>query len=157
MGMFSFCCSKTQKSIPAMAGARVVMVLPDNIRIHGDYDGYGHLLGEEVYDHNGHEMDIDTDVPHIVLDEQGLVDLHCSYGSYVVPGFSCRDDAFADDNFELIEDQFKLVHEPEYNGESYDQLAVSLRCPYQGFFYDFSQGMEGMDGVDLSLAYRLVG
>ena len=135
MGMFSWCCAKTNKSIPGAAGVSVVVVLPDNVRVFGKYDGYGRLMFPKAFNSAFEPVEI-KDLG-VVLDDEGEFDIHCAYASHVVPHFRERRQDFIKGNYDIVMSYVKMVHHPEYHGESYRELDVSMNCPYQGHFYNF--------------------
>lgn len=162
MGFFSWACCATDESVPGELGAKITVVLPNDSRVWGIYDGYGRVLAPVAYDPNGKECAIED--LGIVLYEGGF-DIHCAYGSFVIKDFQSRDDAFKSENFDVIEGSVKiLLSQKEPRFDAYKDLDVSKSCPYQGFFYPFDDP-EVMDeigdddiqerGVYANYAYRL--
>ena len=122
MGVFSWKCAVSKKSIPNnMLGldpehSNVILVTPDNRKLHGSYDGYGRLEVE------GNSYDIFEEVmkPNPPTDR---------YGNHLAsaPFFDSYDEAMK---------RVKLVLYSEYTGQSYEELDTSENCEYQGHFYD---------------------
>lgn len=164
MGFFSWQCAKTHTSIPVPQAGRmpehghVHLYLPQGQRIEGSLDGAGRILLEEVYerDEQGqvHPIGEIEDTPWIMDAGGYAVDIFQVVGAQVIPGFSCREDAFRGDHFERINDHIKLVKDKAFDHkDTYDSLEVSKPCPYQGFDYDTHARVKHLYGGDAPLAY----
>lgn len=127
MGFFSFEGSKSKVSIPAYGYngthkkySEVVLITPDDRKIEGVYDGYGHIIDEE----NDKEYDIFDEI---------MWDLLLLRGNDPESKDELRKLFFEDydENIKLV----KIVRQDYYDGEWYDQLETSEGCEYQGYFY----------------------
>jgi len=121
MGLFSYECSKSEVSIPAYSQvdvdkkySEVVLVTPNNRKIKGVYDGYGHIIDEK----SDEEYDI---FEEIIRDK------------YPETEKDLRDLFF--ENFNENSKLVKLVRKDQYNKETFNELKTSNDCQYQGFFY----------------------
>ena len=130
MGFFSWVTSDTNRSIcNAYSGKKtfpVYVLCPDGTVIkETNYLGYGEFGGHDIY-----ALVAKWNVPEQCKDEQGewLPDEQIrSYGIHI----ACYDQ----DNAELTY-PIKLVENPNL---SYESVAPSMSCRYQGYFYPDSK------------------
>lgn len=116
MGYFSWKCAKSGKSIPAYPNAKrdirestVFLILPDNTRVSGVYDGFGCI-------NHGIQS----------------VDIYDALAPFVIgPGATSNDVT----NYSVFQKYIKIVRADMYSGEKFDELPISERCDRQGFFY----------------------
>lgn len=179
MGFFSFNCSKSGVSIPAFPHSgfnptysHVVMVMPDDSKIEGIYDGYGNIGNHDIYEEIANFL---YGVPHrdIIFNQVkriyegdiylGTIKLF-NYGRPIeqkhiidagypgkLLGNSLSDLQTSghriETNFKLAQNLIKIVRKDHYNGESFEDLKVSESCEFQGYFYD----QEVADKIEASL------
>ena len=155
MGFFSYKCAKSKISIPACPYALypvvlsdVVLVLPDNTKIEGIYDGYGRISNVCIFDklapfvvqnRNATAKDIFEQPREITYKGKSY-----KFENWETPltkeGYTAnmlmemgakRESSYLNMANKLI----KIVRKSEYKGESFKQLKVSQSCPAQGYFY----------------------
>lgn len=159
MGFFSWKCSKTHQSIPAYPHAnkpiemsKVVVVLPDNRKLTGVYDGYGNVDGIDIHDElakcmfpdriNPTREDIFSNKKYAEKDGTKITFEMFNWDTPVskLDGLTMNKATQAGwkitSNFDIASKMIKIVRADAYNGETYDQLKTSEDCPDQGFFYD---------------------
>ena len=103
MGYFSWNCAESGASIPVDYKKNIVLVLPDDTVVKGQYNGYGSIDNVNLYEY---------------------------FKPFQIDGL---------DEMDSMDSQLKLVIESKYTGQKYDDLELSDRCPYQGYFYDGSE------------------
>lgn len=159
MGFFSYKCSVSKASIPAFPYARfeesfskVVMVLPDNSRIFGTYDGYGCISGTDIYeavapflpeyDGTGRDFVFNTKKLWTSPDGKATMMLDQFMWSEVLPsigksmnelkaeGWTCVT------NYDRAEALIKIVRADYFNGQSFEDLKPSKNDSTQGIFYN---------------------
>jgi hypothetical protein len=168
MGFFSFKCAKSKLSIPAFPYAKlpeqashVVLVLPDNKKVKGIYDGYGKIDGIDLYDEmariifgtadreliwNGINR-VYSGKKLIATIQKGMWDeplkaenIISSTQPDLIIGVTMNDLKAAkfklESDFDRAENMVKMVRMDHYNGETYDELPVSKNCRAQGYFYE---------------------
>lgn len=108
MGLFSWKCAITGKSIPHNYGGTVRLILPNEQIIEGFYNGYGRVGEHDVF-----------------LSVAKALDLPVKR----------RGDCFEENTFKLISENIKIVLSYAHGGQKFSELKVSEDCPYQGFFY----------------------
>ena len=170
MGFFSFKCAKSKFSIPAyphaglpIEASRVVMVTPQNERVEGIYDGYGHINDVDVYAKMALHMfgeenrdliweggkrviykgkDLGT-ISAFMWDQPISIDQIETMKAHKlndVLGKTMNELAKTGykfrTRFDDAQELIKIVRADHYNGESFEELPVSKNCKEQGFFYE---------------------
>lgn len=169
MGFFSFKCSKSNVSIPAYPAARlpieasqVVLVLPDNTRVQGVYNGYGCVNGVDVYAKLALHMfgvenrDLIWDgvkrvykgkkllgsIKAYMWDEVINVSHIVTMESHKLNGILGKTmNEIASEGYKLVTTYdhanklIKIVRADQYAGENFEELKTSKCCASQGYFY----------------------
>lgn len=172
MGFSSYLDAKDGSSIPAFPYADlpqehsdVVMVLPDNTKITGVYDGYGRIGSIDILDtiapyyfkKDACASDLFSSTKFIQYNNEHYIIDKSNYESPIdQPGTDIdgktmnelqRAGAIVKSHFYRCLELVKIVKAKNYNGESYEELPASHNCPFQGYFYD-------TDEVDLTKDLR---
>lgn len=163
-----------------VAASHVVLVTPQNERIEGIYNGYGRVGDVDVYAKcalfmfGQEDRDLIWSGPLRIFKGKKLV-TSTSKSMWDSP---LRSEDFVDgdprafsdligltlnevrqdghimrSNFDEAQKLIKIVRADHYNGESYDELKTSKRCPEQGFFYERATARKIMLSL-LSLAKK---
>jgi hypothetical protein len=168
MGFHSFKCAKSKLSIPAfpyadlpVQASHVVLVLPDNKKVEGVYDGYGCIGEVQIYDelarilYGKADRELIWDSPIKVHKGKKLIAtlskrfwdeplkeefIKSSIDSSLILGKTLNELKASgykvETDFEVAERMIKIVRMDHYNGETYEELPVSKNCRAQGYFYE---------------------